>query len=145
MELERFRQAQKYLHMKALQEVRNGEKEGHWMWFEFPQVLGLGESELSQYYGLRGLEEARAYLHDTELRENLEEMCNALLVCKTNKAEQIFGELDAKKLWSSMTIFAIASESEESIYHNILERYYGRKYDEDTLKVLHNYYRSAII
>lgn len=135
MGLERYRQAQKYLHQKVLSEIQTGKKEGHWIWFELPQVYGLGKSELSEYYGLRGLEETREFLADPELRRNINEICEELL--KKEDVKEFFGDMDAKKCWSSMTIFAIASGKEESVFHRVIKKFYGNRYDDDTLKALH--------
>lgn len=134
MGLERYRQAQKFLHQKVLSEIQSGKKEGHWIWFELPQVYGLGQSEISKYYGLRGLEETKEFLADPELRRNINEICEELL--KKDDVIEILGELDAKKCWSSMTLFAIASEKEESVFHRVIKKFYGGRYDDDTLKLL---------
>lgn len=141
--MERYRQAHKFLHKKAVREIRAGKKEGHWVWFELPQAYGLEQSEISEYYGLRGLEEARAYLEDKTLKSDLYEICEELL--KKDDVIEILGELDAKKCWSSMTLFAMASEKEESVFHRVIKKFYGSRYDDDTLKVLYKYYKGDII
>lgn len=141
--MERFRQAHKFLHKKAVKEVRTGKKEGHWIWFELPQAYGLVQSEISEYYGLRGLEETRKFLADPALRNDIYEICEELL--KKDDVIEVLGELDAKKCWSSMTLFAMASEKEESIFHRVIKKFYGSRYDDDTLKVLYKYYKGDII
>ena len=141
--MERFRQAHKFLHKKAVREIRDGKKEGHWIWFELPQAYGLEQSETSEYYGLRGLEETRKFLADPTLRRDINEICEELL--KKDDVKEVLGELDAKKCWSSMTLFAMASEKEESIFHRVIKKFYGSRYDDDTLKVLYKYYKDDIM
>ena len=77
--LERFVKAQENTYETALNEIKNGKKETHWMWFIFPQLRGLGTSSISRYYGLEGIEEARAYLEHPVLSERLYNICDALL------------------------------------------------------------------
>ena len=134
-ELERFRKAQELDFSIALAEIRNGHKVSHWMWYIFPQIYGLGRSSTSQFYAIRDLEEARAYLQDKYLRNNLETICKALLELKTNDALTIFGRPDNMKLKSSMTLFAYISD-ETSIFHKVLEKYFDGKMDQRTIKIL---------
>ena len=117
--LERFVQAQENTYETALNEIKNGKKETHWMWFIFPQLRGLGMSSISRYYGLEGIEEARAYLEHPVLSERLYNICDALLDHTDKPIRKIFGDIDAMKLKSSMTLFALAKES-YSIYHEVL-------------------------
>ena len=116
-------------------EIRNGHKVSHWMWYIFPQIYGLGRSSTSQFYAIRDLEEARAYLQDKYLRNNLETICKALLELKTNDALTIFGKPDNMKLKSSMTLFAYISD-ETSIFHKVLEKYFDGNMDQRTIKIL---------
>jgi len=134
-ELERFRKAQELDFFTALAEIRNGHKVSHWMWYIFPQIYGLGRSSTSQFYAIRDLEEARAYLQDKYLRNNLETICKALLELKTNDALTIFGRPDNMKLKSSMTLFAYISD-ETSIFHKVLEKYFDGNMDQRTIKIL---------
>ena len=134
-ELERFRKAQELDFSIALAEIRNGHKVSRWMWYLFPQIYGLGRSSTSQFYAIRDLEEARAYLQDKYLRNNLETICKALLELKTNDALTIFGRPDNMKLKSSMTLFAYISD-ETSIFHKVLEKYFDGNMDQRTIKIL---------
>ena len=122
--LDRFKRAQEYDFSIALQEVKEGRKRSHWMWYIFPQLKGLGHSGMADYYGISGAEEASAYLADPVLGSRLREICEALLLVKEKSAERIFGYPDVIKLRSSMTLFAIVSE-EGSVFQQVLDKYYG--------------------
>lgn len=89
--LQRFTDAQKMDFDTALAEIRNGRKESHWMWYIFPQLGGLGFSSMSEYYGIKDLEEARKFLNDPYLGENLRTISKALLELKTDDPHQVFG------------------------------------------------------
>ena len=105
------------------------------MWFIFPQLRGLGRSEMAYAYGINGLKEAREYLNDPRLSIRLREICLALLEHKNKTAHEIFGEVDAMKLRSSMTLFALAGES-ETVFDQVLAQFFDGKYDESTVKLL---------
>jgi uncharacterized protein (DUF1810 family) len=109
--LARFLRAQQGMHDAALRELRVGRKTGHWIWFEFPQLAGLGRSQTAREYGISGLDEARAYLAHPVLRTRLLECTGALLVHRGTPAAAILGELDAMKVRSSMTLFHRAEPS----------------------------------
>jgi uncharacterized protein (DUF1810 family) len=130
-DLQRFETAQAGVYDSALAELRAGRKTGHWMWFIFPQVAGLGMSAMSQRYAISSLSEARAYLAHPVLGPRLAECAAALIEHSGRSAEEIFGGIDAVKLRSSMTLFARASEG-DSIYHEVLDRYFGGAPDEQT-------------
>ena len=132
-DLSRFVQAQKQSYPAALAEIRAGRKRSHWMWYIFPQLRGLGMSSTSLYYGVRGLEEARAILEDAFLGHNLREISAALLDLDTNNASEVFGWPDDMKLRSSMTLFALVSE-ENSVFHRVLEKYFDGRMDPLTLE-----------
>ena len=104
-DLYRFVSAQQTSYRQALAEIQNGRKVTHWMWFIFPQLQGLGHSATSQYYAIRSLDEARAYLQDPYLGGNLLEISRALLALDTNDPVQVFGRPDDRKLCSSMTLY----------------------------------------
>ena len=89
---------------QALQEVRGGHKRGHWIWYVFPQMRGLGKSEISEFYGINGREEAKAYIEQPVLRERLVEICEAVLNSETSVYD-IFGS-DAIKVRSCILLFA---------------------------------------
>lgn len=135
MRLERFVSAQRRDFSRALQEIENGRKLTHWMWYIFPQLQGLGHSDMAQFYGIEDLEEAKAYLAHPELSKNLETACQALLELDTDDAVAIFGHTDAMKLRSCMTLFAIADE-DISLYGAVLEKFFDGRYDRATLNIL---------
>lgn len=130
-DLERFVAAQEGIYEGALRELRAGRKTGHWIWFIFPQLVGLGRSEMSRAYGIESLDEARAYLAHPVLGHRLRECVNAVLVTSGTTADAIFGSLDAMKVRSSMTLFHRAAP-EEPLFAEVLERFYGGVSDEVT-------------
>ncbi len=132
-DLQRFVAAQDAggTYRRATAELRNGRKESHWMWFIFPQIAGLGYSPASRTYAISSLEEARAYLAHPVLGTRLIE-CAAILAGGPDRtAEQIFGEVDALKLRSSMTLFMHAGDG-EPVFRQILDRYFGGESDAAT-------------
>lgn len=135
--LDRFLEAQERMYETALKEIKNGEKESHWMWYIFPQLRGLGRSQMAYVYGINGLEEAKAYLEHPVLSARLIEITEALLEHKDQDIEDILGDIDAMKLRSSMTLFAFINES-GSIFHQALDYFYNGRGDQITLKVINN-------
>lgn len=133
--LERFVQAQTLMYKVTLDEIRAGKKYSHWMWYMFPQLRGLGRSGMAHMYGISGLDEAKAYLKHPLLSERLYELCGALLEHKDKSAYEIFGDIDAIKLKSSMTLFALTSE-EYTIFNQVLEQFFDGQMDEITLKLI---------
>ena len=134
--LERFARAQDGIHDEALVEIRAGRKTSHWMWFVYPQLAGLGRSETSRYYAIDGLNEARAYLDHPVLGPRLREAARATLEAPPGlSASRIFGEIDAVKLRSSMTLFSRASP-DEPVFRHVLERYFGGEPDPRTDQLL---------
>ncbi|MFT4156029.1 DUF1810 domain-containing protein [Parafilimonas sp.] len=133
--LERFVEAQETEYSIALNEIKNGKKETHWMWFIFPQVLGLGFTSTSMFYGIKDLDEATAYLYHPVLGWRLIEISNVLLTLNTNNVREIFGSSDAVKLRSSMTLFA-AVPGADKVFQLVLDRFFGGKPDEKTLQLL---------
>lgn len=120
----------------ALEEIRNGHKSSHWIWYIFPQLKGLGMSSMAQYYGIDGIEEARAYLADPVLRANLLEISGELLKLEScDPVNVMTWDVDAKKLRSSMTLFAEA-EPECEVFTQVLEKYFGGRKDGRTLGML---------
>lgn len=106
----RFLHAQETTYLSVLEELRRGDKETHWMWFIFPQIAGLGESEKDTHYSIKTLEEARAYLNHPILGQRLLECTRLILKIENAPAESIFGYSDSLKLQSSMTLFESASD-----------------------------------
>ncbi|WP_413791543.1 MULTISPECIES: DUF1810 domain-containing protein [unclassified Pseudomonas] len=130
--LERFIQAQASTYDHALLELQRGRKEGHWMWFIFPQLRGLGVSENATYYGLRGIDEARDYLQHPLLGPRLERATRAVLDSEA-ALEKLLGTIDAMKFASCMTLFAAAAGG-RSVYAQALEG--GLRVDARTLELL---------
>jgi uncharacterized protein (DUF1810 family) len=130
-DLDRFLSAQRSVYEGALDELRRGRKTGHWIWFIFPQVVGLGYSVMSQRYAIASLDEARAYLAEPVLGARLRECAAAALATTDRTAEEIFGPTDAKKLRSSMTLFHRAAPN-EPIFSQVLDRFYGGYADPAT-------------
>jgi uncharacterized protein (DUF1810 family) len=132
--LQRFVDAQERFYDTALAELRNGEKRGHWIWFVFPQLAGLGHSPTAQHYGLSGQNEAIAYLAHPVLGTRLRECAQVLTELPTVDPVTVLGPVDALKLRSSMTLFAEVSD--EPVFRQVLEQYYAAKPDELTLELL---------
>jgi uncharacterized protein (DUF1810 family) len=139
-DLERFVNAQDSdgTYPRALDEVRAGRKRGHWMWFIFPQVAGLGRSAMAQTYALSGAAEARAYLAHPVLGPRLRESADALLNLENTDAEEVLGGIDALKLRSSMTLFEAAATSEQdaTLFSEVLHQFFDDGRDERTLRIL---------
>jgi len=132
--LQRFVDAQEdaAIYARALGELRAGRKQGHWIWFVFPQIAGLGQSPMSQAYAIRSLEEARAYLEHPVLGPRLLECCEALLAAAPDAtASQILGGIDAIKARSSMTLF-LRADPTEPLFKAVLDRFYGGEPDPET-------------
>ena len=133
--LDRFVKAQTNTYEVAMNEIKNGKKRTHWMWFIFPQLRGLGVSSISRYYGLENFDEAKAYLAHPVLSGRLYELCGELLKHKDKTALEIFGDIDEMKLKSSMTLFALTSE-DYTIFDEVLEHFFGGEMDEVTVKLI---------
>ena len=118
----------------ALSEIRNGQKQGHWIWYIFPQLAGLGRNSTSQYYAIRNLEEAKAYLNNTVLRERLIEISEALLSLDKD-IRQIMWSPDDLKVRSCMTLFREADPS-IGVFQQVIDKFFGGKPDHRTLQLL---------
>ena len=134
-ELNRFLSAQSEDYQVALEELKQGRKESHWIWYVFPQVAGLGLSSMSQTYAIQSKEEGLAYFQHPVLGQRLHECCEALLLHQDKSVTAIMGTPDDLKLKSSMTLFASLSDS-DSIYHQVLEIFYEGEQDQKTLDFL---------
>lgn len=130
-DLERFVEAQHGVYAGVLDELRRRHKTGHWIWFIFPQIAGLGSSEMSQRYAIASLDEARAYLAHPVLGARLRECVGIVLESKERTATEIFGPLDAMKVRSCMTLFQRAAPDEPA-FGQVLDRFYGSVADEST-------------
>ena len=137
-DLNRFVQAQKQDYAIALDELTQGKKYSHWMWYIFPQIEGLGHSHIAQKYAIRSAEEARAYLAHPILGTRLIECCEVLLNLDSSyTASEIFGFPDDLKLKSSMTLFASISKS-GSVFQQIIENYFDGEFDSKTIYLINN-------
>jgi uncharacterized protein (DUF1810 family) len=136
-DLGRFLDAQNTggLHDAAMAELRRGRKTSHWMWFVFPQIAGLGNSSMSRQYAISGLDEARAYLQHPVLGPRLLEASNIVAQSRGGTAERIFGDIDAQKLRSSMTLFCRA-DPVEPVFGTVLDRFSAGLRDPLTERLL---------
>jgi uncharacterized protein (DUF1810 family) len=135
-DLERFVEAQRGTFDGVLRELRSGRKTGHWIWFVFPQLTGLGRSGLATHYGIGSIEEAQAYLAHPVLGERLHACVAALLaVDAARSAEDVLGPVDALKVRSSMTLFHRA-DPDDPLFPAVLDRWYGGIPDPRTDELL---------
>jgi len=135
-DLNRFLQAQKQDYAIALDEITQGQKYSHWMWYIFPQIKGLGRSHIAQKYAISNVEEAKVYLADSVLGARLVECCEVLLNLDSSyTASEIFGFPDDLKFKSSITLFASISNY-GSVFHRIIEHYFDGELDDKTIYLL---------
>lgn len=133
-DLERFLKAQEKDYDIALNEIRSGRKESHWIWYIFPQISGLGFSSTSKYYSIKDKKEAEDYLKNKILRNRLLEISNALLELDSDDATYIMGYPDDLKLKSCMTLFSLVSD--EEVFQKVLNKFYDGEKDEMTISLL---------
>ena len=141
--LNRFLIAQQKDYDVALYEMKKGYKKSHWMWYIFPQIKGLGFSEMAHIYAINDLQEAIDYLKNDILRKRLLEITNALLEHTEKDIEDIMGYPDHLKLCSCMTLFEIAAkemrkEKEYIVFTKVLEEFYDGERDKKTINLLKN-------
>ncbi len=130
-DLERFVEAQNLVYDMALREIKEGQKRGHWIWFIFPQIKGLGHSYNSEYYGISGTKEAKAYLEHPLLGARLREISQAMLDCGNPSTDDILGFPDVLKVRSCMTLFDMVSPND--IFKQVLDKYYEGKLCDKTI------------
>ena len=130
-DLERFVVAQDRHYEQVLTELRRGRKTSHWIWFIFPQIAGLGYSEMSRWFAIASLDEARAYLAHPLLGARLRECAGLLVATKGRSADEILGGIDAIKVRSCMTLFHRAAP-DEPVFRDVLDRFYGGVADPAT-------------
>jgi uncharacterized protein (DUF1810 family) len=133
--LARFLDAQTDDYARALAEIESGRKRSHWMWYIFPQLAGLGSSGTAQFYAIQSLDEARAYLAHPVLGARLLACAEAAVRVEGKSAEEIFGGIDAMKLRSSATLFALVAEP-GSVFERLLAKFYRGSRDPRTLELL---------
>ena len=135
--LDRFVAAQEHVYDIALRELEHGRKETHWMWFIFPQLKELGNSTNAKFFGISGLDEARAYLQHPLLRQRLEDCFRAVLKSKVKNPVDIFGMTDYLKFHSCLTLFLLA-EPEHPLLKEVLATYYQGITDFETETIIMN-------
>ena len=133
--LNRFIEAQEGDYFFALEEIQQGRKQGHWMWYIFPQIQGLGYSSTSKYYAIQNIEEATDYLNHAILGTRLVEICNELLKLDNNDTYSIFGSPDHLKLKSSVTLFSQVKNA-NPVFISVLEKFFDGEPDYKTLNIL---------
>ncbi len=133
--LKRFREPQDRYFDAARNEIGGGRKTTHWMWFMFPQLAGLGSSEMARRFAIRDLEEAGLFLRDPVLGNRLITLCRLLTGIGGKSAAQIFGSPDDMKLRSSMTLFSLVPDA-DPVFGEVLARYYGGQKDPLTIRLL---------
>jgi uncharacterized protein (DUF1810 family) len=131
-DLKRFVDAQAPVYRDVIDEMRGGRKRSHWMWFVFPQLLGLGSSPMAVRYGISSLDEARAYLRHDLLGLRLHECTRLVNQVQGRSISEIFGSPDDLKLCSSMTLFAHATDDNQG-FVGLLDKYYDGLQDQLTV------------
>lgn len=134
-DLERFLGAQQKEIDSVRTELKNGRKQGHWMWFVFPQLKGLGKSWMANHYAIASRAEAEAYMKHPVLGQRLIECAELVNLVQGRSIEEIFGETDAMKFRSSMTLFAEVDPNLE-VFSKALVKYFGGRKDVLTLDLL---------
>jgi uncharacterized protein (DUF1810 family) len=136
--LERFVRAQDGVYEQVCAELRSGRKRTHWMWFIFPQIKGLGSSEMAVRFAISSMEEAKAYLEHPVLGDRLRECARIVVGLEGRTAEEIFGYPDELKFHSSMTLFAKAAEisEEDLVFSQALDKYFEGREDAGTVQRL---------
>jgi uncharacterized protein (DUF1810 family) len=135
-DLERFVAAQgDGTYERALAELQGGRKTSHWMWFVFPQIAGLGHSEMSVRYALSGVEEAKAYREHPVLGPRYDECCEALVALGNVSMVDVLGSVDAQKLHSSLTLFEAAGDH-STMVDQLLAQHFDDELDASTTGLL---------
>ena len=140
-DLMRFLDAQNKLYITAFSEIKKGKKLTNWMWFIFPQLRGLGTSDHAHYYGIADLREASEFLNHPILGKHLLEISELILTFHRKSAEVILGELDARKLCSSMTLFAQV-ENTNPIFQEVLNVFFSGEQDPLTISIINSLIQS---
>ncbi len=134
-DLQRFLDAQATAYEQALTEIKAGRKRSHWMWFIFPQIQGLGFSEISKHYAIKDIPEAEEYAGHPVLGPRLVEICTSLLGLAGGDAGRVFGSPDDLKLKSCVTLFA-ALPGADPIFQAVLVKFFGGARDAKTLQLI---------
>ena len=131
--IQRFIDAQEKSYDLALQEMKNGKKKSHYMWYIFPQIVGLGQSTTAQYYAIQSKQELADYWTNDYLKNNLCQITSALFNLDNNNISSMLGYPDDLKLKSSMTLFYIYTKN--PLFKQVLDKYYQGKMDNHTLRI----------
>lgn len=131
----KYLEAQKENYFIALQEIKNGKKETHWMWYVFPQIKGLGFSKMSVHYGIKDLNEAEAYFKHPILGERLVKISNELLKINHDDIDKVFYYPDNLKLHSCMTLFCKIT-GPDSVFDYVLGKFFNGEFDKKTLEII---------
>lgn len=134
-DLQRFLESQQSDYEIALKEIKNGRKLSHWMWYIFPQIQGLGFSEVSRFYAIKNIDEAERYLKHPVLGKRLVQISNVLLGLMTDNANVIFGSPDDLKLKSSMTLFSLLPNT-DPVFQRVLDKFFSGEKDQKTLQII---------
>jgi uncharacterized protein (DUF1810 family) len=141
-DLTRFLDAQNKLYLTAHSEISKGKKETHWMWFIFPQIKGLGTSDTANLYAIIDLKEATEFLEHPILGKHLIEISELFLTFKRKSADGILGDLDARKLRSSMTLFSLV-ENANPVFQEILGAFFSGESDPLTISIINSTIKSS--
>jgi len=133
--LSRFIKAQDRVYSDVIEELRRGRKTGHWIWYVFPQIKGLGRSGRSRYYSISSIAEAAAYMAHPVLGRRLLKCTKLVLEVEGKTAEQIFGVLDAMKFRSSMTLFSAVKNGNE-VFQCAIDKYFDGVANDKTVRLL---------
>lgn len=134
--LNRFLDAQENNYDRALAEVRSGRKQSHWIWFIFPQFTGLSDSPSSEYYAIKSVNEAKAYLNHAVLGARLREITNELLKLENTDVSRVFGDPDDIKLYQCMTLFSYIDESDDKVFKKVIDKYFEGNSDFKTMELV---------
>lgn len=134
-DLSRYLEGQKSTYNNALAEIQQGKKQSHWMWFIFPQIIGLGFTDYNIFYAIKNIEEAKEYYYHPVLGKRLIEITTAFLNIKNKTALDILGKPDTRKLKSCMTLF-LQVPNASTIFQDVLDNFYDGEQDQKTLEIL---------
>lgn len=135
VDLERFVKAQNRMYAVALNEIKGGSKQTHWIWYVFPQLQALGHSKNAKYYGIADANEAKAYYEHPVLSKRLKEISQALLMLDSNDPTEVMGYPDDLKLRSCMTLFYEVTH--DPLFKQVLDKFFEGEEDKMTINLLH--------
>jgi uncharacterized protein (DUF1810 family) len=133
--LQRFVDAQQAQYEQVCAELRAGRKRSHWIWFIFPQMRGLGRSEMAEFYGIASRAEAEAYLAHPVLGARLRQCTELAMSAEESSVDELFGYPDNLKFHSSMTLFASLA-GETQLFRDALQKFFGGEMDRNTVALL---------